>query len=1177
MDQKKKDKKKVKQFKEFDPADFIELQPKLTEALKKDAVVTSFGRMNPITIGHEKLVDKIASEARSKKADATLFLSHSQDNKKNPLSYEQKYDFAKKAFGGIVKKSKARSIIEVAKILQDQYKNLIVVVGSDRVKEFSTLLNKYNGKEYMFKSIEVVSAGSRDPDAEGVEGMSASKMRQLATDGDFDEFKKGLPKRLQSSAQKVYDAIREGMQLDEALTRAQRRKRSMLMRRMKGRMARGRKKAARKRAGLDKLKARAKKQAIGKVKAKLAKGKKFADLDFSSRERIEKRLKKMPAGRINRIARKLLPAVKQREKQKFQKKNESITMPTILQDLAIKAVEKGIYRNRQEKVTVENKGPCWDGYKQVGMKKKNEELEEAVNKNKVRKIYDTIKKERLKTLNKSGYRTPPEEEVSDHIPSVMSKEDMAALIKMLAKDNYDADYLKRDLAPYITESFEMELDEAKRDPSKSGGSGYDLYHKDFSSAMKHAYDYAKKKFGIEIDPKEIDDKVASGPRKPSAGKTNSYRLKGKDGKKGVQIQVANLDNKKYELNMYKESVELDEASPKKYSWNDVNKALTKTNYMRGNSSDIMKVANSFRFKSGMDKNFSTKDVQKNLSKAGIQPAKIHDIMIKLEESKNPQDSDIKDLPGSQPKGYFKGVDKKDKEARAKQFARQAKMDDDDPRAYKPAPGDKGVETKPSKYTKKFAKMFGEKNPVEPKPPKKRPHMLLAKNGSVKIDKRFKMFRKGMTMTESFFDEVRDLAESVEELMESNPLKSVRKKAEKAGIPYEIAKDVFDRGVAAWRTGHRPGTTPAQWGLARLNSFATGGKTTKTADKDLHDKWKGKKEGAESPAQRAAIAIAKKKSGKYEVNELDEGINDPAIFKAIFLAGGPGSGKSFTVGQTSLPALGYKIINSDDAFEAALRKAKMDFTPDNIMSPQGQEIRNKAKALTDKKMQLAIDNRLGLVIDGTGKDYDKIAKQVNKMKTLGYDVSMIFVNTDLETAKQRNSNRERSLPDAVVEKIWNDIQKNVGKFQTLFKNKMLTVDNSNSADIKSNTIKAYKKISAWTNKAPTNPIAKDWIEKEKQARGIQEADVYGVKKILAKTVNKKMYQKALEVLKDVLSRKEKEAGGKKKMNHSIEYYAAQISKQYPNVDARTLANMVDENLEWGTDKMTKTYKKDTPGQ
>jgi NCAIR mutase (PurE)-related protein len=164
------------------------------------------------------------------------------------------------------------------------------------------------------------------------------------------------------------------------------------------------------------------------------------------------------------------------------------------------------------------------------------------------------------------------------VPNVTS--DMASKLERLAKEN-DVEYSRKgrtvvlkgkriDVTSIRTKmglaqtnismvpvKEEVELDEA-RDPSKSGGSGYDLYHKDFSSAMKHAYDYAKKKFGIEIDPKEIDDKVASGPRKPSAGKTNSYRLKGKDGKKGVQIQVANLDNKKYELNMYKESVELDE-------------------------------------------------------------------------------------------------------------------------------------------------------------------------------------------------------------------------------------------------------------------------------------------------------------------------------------------------------------------------------------------------------------------------------------------------------------------------------------------------------------------------------------------------------------------------------------------------------------------------------------------
>ena len=94
-----------------------------------------------------------------------------------------------------------------------------------------------------------------------------------------------------------------------------------------------------------------------------------------------------------------------------------------------------------------------------------------------------------------------------------------------------------------------ELEEGK------SSTGYELYHKDFSSAMKHAYDFAKKKFGIEVDPKEIDDKVASGPRKPSKGKTNSYRLMGNDGKKAIQVQVYGMDNGKYELNMYKEGVE----------------------------------------------------------------------------------------------------------------------------------------------------------------------------------------------------------------------------------------------------------------------------------------------------------------------------------------------------------------------------------------------------------------------------------------------------------------------------------------------------------------------------------------------------------------------------------------------------------------------------------------------
>ncbi len=105
--------------------------------------------------------------------------------------------------------------------------------------------------------------------------------------------------------------------------------------------------------------------------------------------------------------------------------------------------------------------------------------------------------------------------------------------------------------------------------------------------------------------------------------------------------------------------------------------------------------------------------------------------------------------------------------------------------------------------------------------------------------------------------------------------------------------------------------------------------------------------------------------------INEGVNDPSIFKAIFLAGGPGSGKSFIVGRTALTSLGFKVINSDIAFENALKKVGLKPTPEDIYSPKGQEVRGQAKALTTKMMQLAIDGRLGLVIDGTGKDYEKI--------------------------------------------------------------------------------------------------------------------------------------------------------------------------------------------------------------
>ena len=219
--------------------------------------------------------------------------------------------------------------------------------------------------------------------------------------------------------------------------------------------------------------------------------------------------------------------------------------------------------------------------------------------------------------------------------------------------------------------------------------------------------------------------------------------------------------------------------------------------------------------------------------------------------------------------------------------------------------------------------------------------------------------------------------------------------------------------------------------------------------------------------------------------LEEGINDPAIFKAIFLAGGPGSGKSFIVGKTGLTSMGYKVVNSDDAFEAAMRKAGLVMNPQNIFSPKGQEIRGKAKTLTGKRQTRYLEGRLGLVIDGTGKDPNKVAGQAEKLKELGYDTAMIFVNTDLDTALKRNRMRERSLPDAEVEKYWKSVQANVGKFQRMFgKQNFLVVDNSEGKNYQKETLRAYRDATKFTNKEVSNAKAKKWIDSEKAKRGIK---------------------------------------------------------------------------------------------
>jgi dephospho-CoA kinase len=211
------------------------------------------------------------------------------------------------------------------------------------------------------------------------------------------------------------------------------------------------------------------------------------------------------------------------------------------------------------------------------------------------------------------------------------------------------------------------------------------------------------------------------------------------------------------------------------------------------------------------------------------------------------------------------------------------------------------------------------------------------------------------------------------------------------------------------------------------------------------------------------------------NELQEGVYDPNIFKAIFLAGGPGSGKSYVVRRTT-GGLGMKIVNSDDIYEKMLKDAGLEATPEDIFSDEGQAIRVRAKATTKRMQGNFLQGRLGLIIDGTGKDFDKIAKQVAGLKNLGYDCHMIFVNTSLDTAQERNRMRSRTLPEDQVTQMWNEVQQNIGKFQRLFgASSMIIVDNNDAGEDVFN--KVWKRIAMLVKKKVTNPTAKRWISQE----------------------------------------------------------------------------------------------------
>ena len=239
--------------------------------------------------------------------------------------------------------------------------------------------------------------------------------------------------------------------------------------------------------------------------------------------------------------------------------------------------------------------------------------------------------------------------------------------------------------------------------------------------------------------------------------------------------------------------------------------------------------------------------------------------------------------------------------------------------------------------------------------------------------------------------------------------------------------------------------------------------------------------------------------------LHEGYKDPGIFKAVFLAGGPGSGKTYIAkGLFGIPEKvnvsqsGLKMVNSDKELKFLLNKygfgTNLDALPDELfkqLTDPGYDdysgLRGYAKDLTAERRRLYQNGRLGMIIDGTGDDYQKIAREKTELEDIGYDCYMVFVNTTLEVALERNENRDRVLPASIVQASHREVNQNIGAFQGLFGSSNFMIVDNNQHKTEEQAKKRFKMLvkqglSTFIKKPITNKKALSWIRKQKILRG-----------------------------------------------------------------------------------------------
>jgi hypothetical protein len=861
----------------------------LTEA--KETVVFGFGRFNPPTTGHEKLIEKVASVAGSN--PFFIYPSHTT-GPKDPLPHAKKIAWMRKMFPkykrNIIADRNAKTAIMIAeKLYKDGYKNLIMVAGSDRVKEFDTLLQRYNdapdkkgNQLFKFDSVKVVSAGERDPDSEGVSGMSASKMRDAAEGGDFDSFKTGIPSTLNDAdKKKLYFEVRKAMGIREERAMGE---------------------------DYDSLR-------DAYLTGKIWNVGESVEANGVSGEVVRKGTNYLSfVSEDGKVHKAWLHEIELDEgpKTHFVYQRDVSKSKRIIHRGTEQSSKDWIKKNAKH---YEHKGKDFDIYKgksnnvlpadrldwqyvaeEVELDERNyaleyqnyggrpEQIARRSSRNKARRAMGdkAVKGMDVGHKDNNPLNNSPEN-LRNEDPSDNRREPRLREVKAPDIKKGDTIILNKAKRPYTVagiidpkKTLPAETDKMvvqKITKSKDGRKAHLTYHDTkkrggFAIYVDKMPDFMSVKI---VEETELDEDVSvynKTARKNKSGKSTfafgrRKKLNGQPKEKGgywvfklsknydgkVRGGIRNswgyvakdvsysdavkLMNKKLGRKEFKEEVELDEMSwykaalakisqlnhPKDY------KTMLKR-YMSGMKDPEHRkhpsawAANVAREYNGVNGRSLIKYINKLVDdgklpkelKAELQVESFSDFVKKINEVK--QDKDVNDKDGTQPAKYYAGdMAKSTKDKRDAHFKKKKSG---------PAPGD-SAKTKPSTHTKKFKQMFGE---VLPAGADQGDYIDdFQKSDAPQFKGKSKEKRKEMAIAAylSKNEEV-ELDEKIEGLVN---------KAEKSGMPYSILKKVYDRGMAAFKTGHRPGATAQQWAFARVNSFTTkSAGTWGKADADL---------------------------------------------------------------------------------------------------------------------------------------------------------------------------------------------------------------------------------------------------------------------------------------------------------------------------------------------------------